>query len=218
MKISEEIAPLCRGPSTSIKASPRVERAGMSGLTMSFDEGERGWSQFSCTMVEGGRKRLREEDDGILFSAGSGSRTPTLVCTRRRLVQVKVKVNEDQLDEGDQPLKRFKGDGVVVAVVASKSKPAEAKPQSGLLGKLPEDVVSHCLSFLNSVEDRFSLQTTCKQFRRISNSDKMLVNIRVGGDRETGQGGIVQDGDTAETAAVVLAPFSQAGNLEAIYM
>lgn len=172
-----------------------------------------------CTKVEGRRKRLREEDDhGILFSAGSGSRTPTLVCSRRRLVGV----NEHQLDHDDDaehPLKRFKGESGVVTVVAStKAKPSEAKPQSGLLGTLPEDVMSHCLSFLNSVEDRFSLQTTCKQFRRISNSDKMLVKIQVGGDRETGKGGIIQDEDTPETAAVVLAPFSQAGNLEAIYM
>ena len=46
----------------------------------------------------------------------------------------------------------------------------------------------------------------------------MLVDIQVGGDRETGKNGIIQDDDTPETAAVVLAPFSKAGNLEAIYM
>ena len=92
------------------------------------------------------------------------------------------------------------------------------KPQSGLLGGLPEDVLSHCLSFLNTTEDRFSLQTTCKQFRKLSNSDKMLVNIKMGGDQDTGKNGIIREDDTPESAAVALAPFSQAGNLEAIYM
>lgn len=167
-------------------------------------------------MEEGGRKRLREEDDSVSSCIG-GSSTPTLVCSRRRL---QVGVNEHQVDHDteDRPIKRFKGECVVVTVGAPKAKPQEVKPQSGLLGTLPEDVVSHCLSFLNTVEDRFSLQTTCKQFRRISNSDKMLVNIQVGGDRETGKNGIIQEKDTPETAAVVLAPFSRAGNHEAIYM
>ncbi|CAB9508791.1 zinc finger [Seminavis robusta] len=130
-----------------------------------------------------------------------------------------VGVDEHQVDHGDRPIKRFRGETAVVAVTAPKSKtPLEAKPQTGLLGLLPEDVVSHCLSFLNTVEDRFALQTTCKQFQRISNSDKMLVNIQISGNRDTGKGGIIQDDDTPETAAVVLAPFSRAGNLEAIYM
>ena len=164
-------------------------------------------------MEEGGRKRLREED----ACCGLGTRTPSLVCMRRRL-QVGVDEHQHEHEADDRPIKRFKGECVVVAVSASKQKGSEAKPQSGLLGTLPEDVVSHCLSFLNTVEDRFSLQTTCKQFRRISNSDKMLVNIQVGGDRETGKNGIIQEEDTPETAAVVLAPFSRAGNLEAIYM
>ena len=184
---------------------------------------KRGWKQSVRqldAMEEGGmRKRLREVDDDAAADDDStgGSRTPTLVCSRKRL---EVGVNDHQLehDGQDRPIKRFRGERVVVAVSAPKPKKAEPKPQSGLLGTLPEDVLSHCLSFLNTADDRFSLQTTCKQFRKISNSDKMLVNIQVGGDRETGKNGIMQEEDTPESAAVALAPFSQAGNLEAIYM
>lgn len=194
-------------------------------IMFNFGSSKRGeswgiWAQSSGQLEdameeERDRKRLREEDT----CGRVGTRTPSLVCARKRL-PVKVSVDEHQDDDDitDRPIKRFKGECVVVAVSAPKQKTSETKPQSGLLGTLPEDVMSHCLSFLNTVDDRFSLQTTCKQFRRISNSDKMLVNIQVGGDRETGKNGIIQEDDTPETAAVVLAPFSRAGNLEAIYM
>ena len=183
----------------------------------------KGWQSVRHldAMEEGGqRKRLRYDDDDDgghgVDCCGGGSRTPTLlVCSRKR---VEVGINEHQIDQGDRPIKRFRGERVVVSVCAPKAKELEVKPQSGLLGTLPEDVVSHCLSFLNGVEDRFALQTTCKKFRRISNSDKMLVKIQVGGDRETGKNGIIQEKDTPESAAVALAPFSRAGNLEAIYM
>jgi hypothetical protein len=83
---------------------------------------------------------------------------------------------------------------------------------------LPEDVLAHCLSFLNSTEDRFALQCTSRQFRRISNSDEMMIGIQVGGDCSTGLHGIIQDNDTPDTAADKLMPFAMAGNLEAVYM
>ena len=161
------------------------------------------------------KKRVREADDDSCSSSASSFRTPTLVSSRRRLT---VGVNDHQVEHEDRPIKRFRGERVVVAVSAPKPVKAEPKPQSGLLGGLPEDVLSHCLSFLNTTEDRFSLQTTCKQFRKLSNSDKMLVNIKMGGDQDTGKNGIIREDDTPESAAVALAPFSQAGNLEAIYM
>lgn len=182
------------------------------------DRTGKGWMesvQQLESMEDVARKRLREEEDKG-GSRAAGSRTPALVSSRRRL---EVGVNEHQLEHDDRPIKRFRGERVVVAVSAPRAvEKEEPKSQSGLLGTLPEDVVSHCLSFLNSTEDRFALQTTCKQFRQISNSDKMLRNIQVGGDRETGKNGIIQDVDTPESAAVALAPFSRAGNLEAIYM
>ena len=158
-------------------------------------------------------KRLREaSDDESSTSSGSSIATPKLVYKRVETG------NDHQVEHEDRPIKRFRGERVVVAVSAPKPKKAEPKLQSGLLGALPEDVLSHCLSFLNTAEDRFSLQTTCKQFRKVSNSDKMLVNIKVGGDQDTGKNGIIQEEDSPESAAVALAPFSQAGNLEAIYM
>ncbi|KAL7559515.1 hypothetical protein ACA910_010326 [Epithemia clementina (nom. ined.)] len=86
------------------------------------------------------------------------------------------------------------------------------------LTSLPEDLLSHCLSFLGGVEDRYALQCTSRQFRRISNSDEMLIGIQVGGNKETGLNGIITEKDTPETAATNLAPFVHAGNLEAVYM
>jgi F-box domain len=178
----------------------------------------KGWTQ-SLRHLDAmeGKKRLREEEDwSQRDSCTGGSRTPTLVSSRKRILQVGI--DEPELEQGDRPIKRFRGEHVIVAVSAPKTKPVvAAKPLEGLKA-LPEDVVSHCLSFLNTVEDRFALQTTCKQFRRISNTEKMLVNIQVGGDRDTGKNGIIQEDDTPETASAVLAPFSRAGNLEAIYM
>jgi hypothetical protein len=55
-------------------------------------------------------------------------------------------------------------------------------------------------------------------FRDISNSDPMLAQVSVAGNFETGKRGIIQDHDTPATAAVALAPFARAGNLEALYM
>jgi len=83
---------------------------------------------------------------------------------------------------------------------------------------IPDEVVGHCLSFLGSTEHRFALQTTCQQFHRISNSDAMLVGVTLGGDTETERNGIIQEHDTAATAAAALTPFARAGNLEAVYM
>lgn len=209
---------------------------GLFGITNPMGKGctQSSMERLNSMEVGGTRKRLREEDPergGETKDTGSTdpacringndcNRTPKLlVCSRKR---VELGVNEHQLDHGsiDRPIKRFRGEIAVLCVSAPKqpTKKLEAKPQSGRLGTLPEDVLSHCLSFLNGVEDRYVLQTTCKQFRKISNSDKMLVNIKVGGDRETGKNGIIQVKDSPESAAVALAPFSRSGNLEAIYM
>jgi F-box domain len=190
------------------------------GLSPKGTGSGKGWTQ-SLRQLDAmeGKKRLREEEDRFQRDMAGGSRTPTLVSSRKRILQVSVNEHDDEpeLDQGDRPIKRFRGEHVIVAVSAPKAKLAAAKPQASLKA-LPEDVLSHCLSFLNTVEDRFALQTTCKQFCRISNTDKMLVNIQVGGDRDTGKNGIIQEHDTPETAAVVLTPFSRAGNLEAVYM
>lgn len=120
--------------------------------------------------------------------------------------------------------KRFRGETSIIPaplpdlLVDAASTKKEGQTKSDFLSIIPEDVVSHCLSFLGSVEDRFSLQVTCKTFRRISNTDPMLVNVRVGGDPENGKNGIIQDDDTPAKAATALTPYARAGNLEAIYM
>jgi hypothetical protein len=46
----------------------------------------------------------------------------------------------------------------------------------------------------------------------------MRKNIQVGGDRETGLHGIIQEHDTPESASAALIPYARAENYEAIYM
>lgn len=186
----------------------------------SMQDGPRGCNSLSVSVNEDreGRKRPRDEveKDGHV----GGSRTPTLVSPSRRFRCGEDHPNSE--DESERPLKRFRGHSKLVAVPQSVSslpaKGAQQQQQSEFLRIIPEDVVSHCLSFLCSVEDRFALQTTCKLFRDVSNSDEMLAKVNVGGDRETGGLGIIQDHDTPATAATALAPFARAGNLEALYM
>jgi hypothetical protein len=165
-------------------------------------------SSFAASLMiidENERKRPRDRDDS---NCDDGSRTPTLISTPR---------SADSDDEEARPIKRFRGERRVVPVAPTPRKKTPPAPKSPL-STLPEDVMAHCLSFLGSVEDRFSLQTTSKQFQKISSSDSMKANIQVGGDRETGLHGIIQEQDTPETSTEKLDPFASAGNLEAMYM
>jgi hypothetical protein len=135
-----------------------------------------------------------------------GSRTPTLVSTKRHIPD-----SEAEL----RPLKIFRGASRNILVTSvTKEVPIASSP----LESLPEDVVAHCLSFVGGVEDRFALQCTSKQFKNISDSDDMMLQVNVGGDRKTGMNGIILETDTPVTAADKLTPFALAGNLEALYM
>jgi len=170
--------------------------------------------------TEMGRKRAREEEEEEVSCCVDGSRTPTLIPPRR----LRMDVFTTGPEMPPRATKRFRGEhGGVPAplpdlLTSATKTEAQGSGKSDFLSIIPEDVVSHCLSFLGSVEDRFSLQTTSKVFRRISNTDPMLVNIRVGGDPKNGKNGIIQDDDTPAKAASALTPFARAGNLEAIYM
>jgi len=171
--------------------------------------------QSSITPVnpveERGRKRTREGSVPPAPPPQQGSTTPTLVLPWRRVLEN---------DGNERPLKKIRGATMAVPVELPQLSPETQYPQlrSDLLRMVPEEVVGHVLSFLSSVKDRYALQCTCRQFRRISNSDGMLVHIQLGGDTETGKNGIVQDLDTPATAALALTPFARAGNLEAVYM
>jgi hypothetical protein len=171
-------------------------------------------SSYTIPIEEGGRKR-RRRGSGSSTSVG-GSRTPTLVTSTRRFSVTSVSSE----DSDDRPLKRFRGHSKIVSVprTVSGSKKQTQQKDSPFLSNIPEDVVAHCLSFLSSAEDRRPLQMTCKLFRDISNSDPMLAQVSVAGNLESGKRGIIQDHDTPATAAVALAPFARAGNLEALYM
>jgi hypothetical protein len=160
---------------------------------------------------EQGRKRPRECDRDNTKTAGSI--TPTLIS--RRGSEVPSFREEDDV----RPIKRFRGTAGIpltppVVEVEVKDTASTKSPLAGL----PEDVLAHCLSFLNSTEDRSALQRTSRQFRRISNSDEMMIGVQIGGDCTTGLNGMIQEDDTPDTAADKLMPFAMSGNLEAVYM
>ena len=89
---------------------------------------------------------------------------------------------------------------------------------SDLWKMVPDDVVGHVLSFLGSLHDRFALQCTSRQFNRLSNSDEILVSMKLGGNSDTNVGGIFRDNDTVNSAVSKVSIFARAGNLEALYM
>jgi hypothetical protein len=153
-----------------------------------------------------GRKRLR-----VLVSASTDTDTGNVSTNSTSTTSNKNEDISSSLEE--RPLKKSRSVPAPPEVVSSKGGDV-----SHLLNMIPDDVVNHVLSFCGSTEDRFALQTTCKTFHRISNDcEEILNNVSLGGD-VTGKGGIIQEKDTPETAAIKLTPFVKAGNLEAIYM
>lgn len=143
-------------------------------------------------------------DEGESYNDGSRKRlrdvclTPSLMDEHRLPKRIRISVDHEVLPK----------------IVLSDCKQKKTAP----LNTLPEDTLAHCLSFLNSSSDRFALQNTNRQFRRISNRKEMLKDVEVGGDQETGYGGIIQEEDTPKTAEKALTPFCEAGNQQAIYM
>lgn len=192
---------------------------GLFSWPLSSGKRARGDNPLSVIVNDDGPGKKRRRNQGEKSDSRGGSRTPTLVSpSARRFTDNNVLRTEDN----DRPLKRFRGQrGQAVAVpipVVTAPKKEQRQHKSEFLSIVPEDVVAHIFSFLGTAEDRFSLQTTCKSFRDLSNSDDMLQKVNVGGDRETTKHGIIQDHDTPATAASALSPFARAGNLEALYM
>jgi hypothetical protein len=171
-----------------------------------------GNNSLAMVLTEDSEERKRRRDFG-------GSSSPTLVSP---ISGFSCDDGRGEHEDDERPRKRLRGQSKThnyVPSVTRTSQQQERKKQSSeLLNTLPQDAVAHCLSFLGSVEDRHSLQTTCRLFRDLSNADSMLENINVAGDPETGKGGIIQEHDTPSSAAEALAPFARAGNLEAMYM
>jgi len=192
---------------------------GLFNWPVSTNDRPRGQNPLSVIVNENGDRRKRRREKRDFSDAAGGSRTPTLVSATRRVSCGDVRAAEEE-DDNNRPLKRFRGQSKIVSVSQPVQTPRKQTQQKGsdFLSQVPEDVVAHCLSFLGTTEDRFALQTTCKLFRDISNSDPMLAEVNVGGDLETGKNGIIRDHDSPATAAAFLAPFARAGNLEALYM
>lgn len=186
-----------------------------------MEDGSNGCTSLSVAVNEGGEGRKRRRGECDSSDCVGGSRTPTLIARTLEFQDRDVPQGPVE-DANERPLKRLRGQSKILAVPQPVStrhtKKAEQQQTSEFLKTVPEDVVAHCLSFLGSAEDRFALQTTCRLFRDISNTDSMLANVCVGGNNETGGNGIIQDHDTPATAASALAPFARAGNVEALYM
>ena len=174
-----------------------------------MEEESRGPNSLSVVVTDDGKRRKRRRGKGDRIDPVEGSRTPTLVTQSSRFLRGDVQTEADN-DDCDRPVKRFRGQSKIVSVpqLSLTTPQKESKQQtSEFLTKIPEDVVAHCLSFLGTAEDRFALQTTCKLFRDISNSDSMLAKVEVGGDVDTGKNGIIQDHDTpASAAASIISP------------
>jgi len=184
------------------------------------EEGSRDQNVLSVVVNSDGDGKKRRRDEVESSDCVGGSRTPTLVSPARRFSCGDVQITSD--DGNDRPSKRFRGRSKLLTVPnlveATPEKEKVKKQTSEFLTKVPEDVVAHCLSFLGTAEDRFALQTTCKLFRNVSNSDAMLEKVNISGDVETGKHGIILETDTPSSAAATLAPFARAGNLDALYM
>lgn len=163
------------------------------------------------------RKRTRDCESPSEVCDISGSKTPRLISRRGSDVAVPSFLEED---DDVRPVKRFRGlDGILLSSPQVDVEKFEVKTEKKLsLTSMPEDVIAHCLSFLNSAVNRRNIQCTSKQFRDLSNSNAMRIGIQVGGNPSTGLHGILQEDDTPDTAADKLLPFAVAGNLEAIYM
>jgi hypothetical protein len=200
-----------------------VEEA--SSWMMLDDENVRKRSRASSSENERRSRSRSRSGGGVIRASASrarsgGARTPGLVLSPRSGAGGDLGDLESEEDDQQRPVKRFRGERGVIPVSplahsrGSKKEKAAASP----LKLLPDDMLAHCLSFLGGVEDRFSIQATSKQFRKLSNSDAMRRNIQVGGDRQTGLHGIIREHDTPESASKNLDPYVQAGNLEAIYM
>jgi len=90
--------------------------------------------------------------------------------------------------------------------------------QSLLFLQIPEDVIHHILSFLIDSKDRYSLQLSCRKFRKMSNNTDMMRVLDLGGDPETGCRSILNIMETPEQAIEGLFEFARAGNIRALYM
>eukprot|EP00548_Thalassiothrix_antarctica_P005051 CAMPEP_0194133796 /NCGR_PEP_ID=MMETSP0152-20130528/3814_1 /TAXON_ID=1049557 /ORGANISM="Thalassiothrix antarctica, Strain L6-D1" /LENGTH=262 /DNA_ID=CAMNT_0038829155 /DNA_START=106 /DNA_END=895 /DNA_ORIENTATION=- len=158
-----------------------------------------------------GKKRLRDYDTILIphnrndnnknstseTAVLAGSETPTLI---------------DPRSSDSVALKKLRSEYGVPIPMPS---PFE---RSSFLRTLPDDVVGYCLSFLGSTQDRNALQCTCRKLRRLSNSNEILLSIKLGGDTETGLGGLFSDSDTINSAVHKVSIFARAGNVEALYI
>jgi hypothetical protein len=188
------------------------------------------------TIIKDDKVRKRRRDVGVSSSSSSSACSSNkTTCVVSYDIINEIDEIDNEIGENGRPRKRHRGQSKIDYFfltarssfvssgnsIASSKRHEESRTNQKVLElnkDLPAEVISKCLSFLGSTEDRYALQNTCKLFRDISNSDSMLSNVDVFGDLETGKGCIIQEEDTPATAAASLTVFARAGNLQALYL
>jgi hypothetical protein len=181
----------------------------------SIEEEEEENTAMEVVLDVASSSRKRNRSSFRNCGGAGGTRTPTLRETPGDKV---VRLNEEEKEEDNPPAKRRRGIHDQSIPVLQEEVREEEKKEKCYIAKLPEDILTNVLSYCSGVSDRFALQCTNKQFKRISDKEEMKIGVEVGGDKKTGLHGIVLETDTPESAAVKLRPYAKAGNLEAIYM
>mmetsp|Transcript_19854 Transcript_19854/g.29510 ORF Transcript_19854/g.29510 Transcript_19854/m.29510 type:complete len:374 (-) Transcript_19854:71-1192(-) len=91
---------------------------------------------------------------------------------------------------------------------------------SRLMSMLPLEIIGKCLSFMHTSKSRYALCSTCRDFNRLCNKQKMLRELDIEGDDSDTDGtrGIIIETDSKNAAFERLVPYARAGNLSALHM
>ena len=83
---------------------------------------------------------------------------------------------------------------------------------------LPDDLVGHCVAFLDPAEDRASVTLTCRKLRQMINADRILRLTNLFGSPSAKNRCIILESDSKESAMKRLQPFLNAGSTDAMYL
>mmetsp|Transcript_27670 Transcript_27670/g.39577 ORF Transcript_27670/g.39577 Transcript_27670/m.39577 type:complete len:436 (+) Transcript_27670:214-1521(+) len=83
---------------------------------------------------------------------------------------------------------------------------------------LPDDLVGHCIAFLDPAEDRASVTLTCRKLRQMINADRILRLTNLFGCPSAKNRCIILESDSKESAMKRLQPFLNAGSTDAMYL
>lgn len=105
---------------------------------------------------------------------------PESIVARSSTSYTPLLVKESSISLGDDKATVRKCNIGISGSSQSQSNASDQQP-SALLRLIPNDVLSHCLSYINTSSDRFALQVSCKVLRDVSNCEEILARIDLGG-------------------------------------